>query len=461
MSRGRAGEAMKGCSVSLLLVSLLVPPEPAVAGNCRLLSKQCVDGPATRRIGNHAVTRDCWQWEKEYECESAALNNACADLRSRGCYEVASTCLPDDGNHCEAWEKRYRCEAGSGRGGSATACTVATFCTDGACFDTGYMPDGDLAPAIAGLEALRQAGRYYDRDSGRFFNGEGNACREGWGGLRGCCDGDTQASTGGGDTRNQVAFAAVMSAAEYGYDYAKFKATPYVHDILAKGKAMLDGAQAATAASGAASGTSTAASAATPAFNFSFMGFGWTSGAIAETSTLGVQSTPMGNGFYFNPMAFALAAAVMVVMELSSCEPEEQQLGLKRGRGLCREVGTYCGRDSLAGCLEHKTSFCCYNSKLARLVSVQGKAQLGRGWGTPESPDCAGFTLEEFQRLDLGQMDLSEFYADIRAGNTTREGVIEDAGFWRQRAEDRFEKSRDYQTPDVSSDPAAYGVAPP
>lgn len=447
---------------ALFLALLVLHPLMVQAGACKLLSKRCVDGPSTKQIGDYAVARDCWQWEKQYECASSAADNACAGLRAQGCYELASTCLLDADGQCQTVEKRYRCDSDGSTGAKSTACTVQSFCTDGACFDIDYTPDGDVASAIANLEALREAGRYYDPASGRFFNGTGNDCREGWGGLRGCCDVDTQASAGRGNTTNQVAFAAVMSAAEYGYDYAKFKATPYVHDILAQGKAMLSGAQAATAASTSASGTSAAASSATaPAFNFSFMGFGWTSGAVAETSTMGVQSTSLGNGFYFNPMAFALAAAIMVVMELSSCEPEEQQLGIKRGKGLCYQIGTYCSKDSVAGCLESKTAFCCYNSKLARLINYQGKEQLHQGLGTPEEPNCGGFSLEEFQQLDLSKMDLSEFYADIMPGNTTREGVVEDAGYWQQRAEDRFEKSREYQTPDVSTDPAAQGSPTP
>lgn len=436
----------------LFLVALVLHPLMAQAGACKLLSKRCVDGPSTKQIGDYAVARECWQWEKQYECESSASDNACAELRAQGCYEMASACVPDAAGQCRLIEKRYRCETGGAAVAKATACTVQSFCTDGACFDTGYTPDGDMASAIANLEALREAGRYYDPASGRFFNGEGNDCREGWGGLRGCCDVDTEASSGGGNTTNQVAFAAIMSAAEYGYDYAKFKATPYVHDILAQGKAMVSGAQAATAAS---------SSATAPAFNFSFMGFGWTSGVIAETSTLGVQSTSLGNGFYFNPMAFALAAAMMVIMELSSCEPEEQQLGIKRGKGLCYQIGTYCAKDSVTGCLESKTAFCCYNSKLARLINHQGKEQLRMGLGSPEAPSCGGFSLEEFQQLDLSKMDLSEFYADIMPGNTSREGVVEDAAYWQQRAEDRFEKARTYQTPDISIDPATQGAPPP
>jgi conjugal transfer mating pair stabilization protein TraN len=50
---------------------------------------------------------------------------------------------------------------------------------------------------------------------------------------------------------------------------------------------------------------------------------------------------------------------------------------------------------------------------LARLINAQGRAQLGRGWGTAEQPDCSGFSVAELQALDFARMDLSEFYAEI------------------------------------------------
>lgn len=38
---------------------------------------------------------------------------------------------------------------------------------------------------------------------------------------------------------------------------------------------------------------------------------------------------------------------------------------------------------------------------------------MGFGWGSAKHPECRGFTVEEFQRLDLGKMDFREVYADF------------------------------------------------
>jgi hypothetical protein len=86
-------------------------------------------------------------------------------------------------------------------------------------------------------------------------------------------------------------------------------------------------------------------------------------------------------------------------------------------------VGTYCS-DSwpLVGCVQTTETHCIFQSKLGRIIQEQGRMQLkalqdGFGnpyWGTPKSPQCRGFTVEEFQSLDFGKMDLSEYFTDIK-----------------------------------------------
>ena len=39
--------------------------------------------------------------------------------------------------------------------------------------------------------------------------------------------------------------------------------------------------------------------------------------------------------------------------------------------------------------------------------------QLPKPWGKPKTETCTGFTLDEFARLDLSQMDFSEVYAEF------------------------------------------------
>jgi conjugal transfer mating pair stabilization protein TraN len=62
-----------------------------------------------------------------------------------------------------------------------------------------------------------------------------------------------------------------------------------------------------------------------------------------------------------------------------------------------------------------KESYCCFNSRLARIINEAGRSQISKSWGGAKSPDCSGLTPEELQSLDFGQMDLTEFYAEIQA----------------------------------------------
>ena len=99
--------------------------------------------------------------------------------------------------------------------------------------------------------------------------------------------------------------------------------------------------------------------------------------------------------------------------KLTSCNEEEQLLAEKRYKNLCHEVGEYNTEKALLVIPKKKTSFCCFTSKLARILHEQGRGQLGIGWGSVESPDCRGLTVDELSRLNFEQMNFSELFADI------------------------------------------------
>ena len=102
---------------------------------------------------------------------------------------------------------------------------------------------------------------------------------------------------------------------------------------------------------------------------------------------------------------------------LNRCNAEEVRLASGQDRHECSYVGTYCSDRTFFGvCLKKQRSYCCYGSRLARIISEQGRAQLGLTYGRPQSPDCSGFTVNDFARLNIGAMDLSEFYGDLEAG---------------------------------------------
>ncbi|WP_179506813.1 MULTISPECIES: conjugal transfer protein TraN [unclassified Sphingomonas] len=95
------------------------------------------------------------------------------------------------------------------------------------------------------------------------------------------------------------------------------------------------------------------------------------------------------------------------------CGREDREVDKRDDAGLCHYVGTYCSARVLGVCVTRKQSYCCYGSKLVRILNEQGKAQLGMQWGTPKEPDCEGFLVAQFQQLDLSRMDFREVYAEF------------------------------------------------
>ncbi|WP_103727270.1 conjugal transfer protein TraN [Novosphingobium sp. HII-3] len=111
------------------------------------------------------------------------------------------------------------------------------------------------------------------------------------------------------------------------------------------------------------------------------------------------------------PAAIAALATPFLTMFL--CSSEEMMLDVKDRMGLCHYVGTYCSDKVLGVCTSKRKSYCCFESKLSRILQEQGRAQLGKTWGKPKEPDCKGFLIEEFQKLDLSQMDFTEVYSEF------------------------------------------------
>ena len=98
---------------------------------------------------------------------------------------------------------------------------------------------------------------------------------------------------------------------------------------------------------------------------------------------------------------------------LAQCNETEKQLAALRswGRldGNCHYVGSYCAEKWFGTCVQRKKTYCCFSSPLARIIHEQGRPQLGIGWGSAKSPNCRGFTIEEFQKIDFSKIDFSEW----------------------------------------------------
>ena len=440
-------------SLTLMLTSLSFAAAPS---NCVLQDRVCLDGPSTRVISGYSVTRDCWKYESKYSCEIGYKeSDRCQNLRDKGCYETKNDCIESDSTgRCIAYQKEMYCPDGE-TGEGITDCSAKSFCMDGACFDTKYQPNGDLAKVVTLMEVGRQIGAYMETG---IFKGVAEGCREGYGGVRDCCD--TKPAGEASSMTNQALMSLPLSVASsagaYAWSYTAIKATPYVYDVvtgtLGQGVANFTGltdAFASQVVNGPAAFT----------WNFSFAGFGYTTGSTAAAGTFGTSSIALGSGsgaatatagaagggaggaatggFYFSPVGFAIFAAVYLYGQLSSCEPEELTLAQHRAMNVCTRVpsASYCTKKILGSCVETKHMFCCYNSVLAKVISTEGKKQLGlpASFGKG-NPNCDAIPVEQIQLLDFNKMDMSEFYSSISPGGKS-------ADYWQTK----IDSVQDYQ----------------
>jgi len=104
---------------------------------------------------------------------------------------------------------------------------------------------------------------------------------------------------------------------------------------------------------------------------------------------------------------------------LASCNTDEKALGEAKNRKLTIYVGSYCAHKVLGVCLEKKEGYCQFDSKLAKIIQEQGRrGQLGIGFGSGESPDCRGLTVDELQHLNFAAINFADFYDDLENGTT-------------------------------------------
>ncbi len=120
----------------------------------------------------------------------------------------------------------------------------------------------------------------------------------------------------------------------------------------------------------------------------------------------------------FDPTSLVVAIIIYVIMSylMKACPADDMITAMKVDSDYCHYIGSHCVSELLGSCSQDERVYCCFNSKLARILHEQGRPQVPEmgGWGTWEEPNCRGFTPEEFQALDFSRIDFTEYYADLR-----------------------------------------------
>ena len=416
--------------------------------NCSISSSSCTSTtPATPLppgINSSAAAPDgCYQQTNTYACLDGTSTSDCGQYSSNpNCSAQTSTCentLPN--GTCAVNQQTYSCMTTPASTTTTNNCSGQTFCQGGNCFNTGHPNDTAFATATALTEAGREGGVY--NQNGVIFTGIPESCRIRLFGLANCC----KTNGGGSGYSNnavmgvamQVGGEAFSAGSKYVYDALYNDAPKFMQSgitaLTGSTGTALNGfspsvglyglsvsytgfAGAATTAASGAAGAAAAGAAAGGAADAAASSSLFSS--LAASYNAATVSTSVGDfAFAFNPYALAFTVAIMVVEDLTKCDTQEQMLGLKRGQNLCTYVGTYCSESInllvASICMENTQSYCCYNSLLAKLINEQGRAQIGKAYGSAQSPDCSGFTTAQFAQIDFSKIDLSQFTAQIMA----------------------------------------------
>ena len=401
----------------------------------------------------------CWsdpQGAIECPFNPGDVADSCAALeQDPNCGFLGTTCVEgarDANGFCYVAESRYDCgtsaEVPSLRRDNAIDCAGPVRCLGDDCLDLAFEQSDDFAEAAAALQAAQFAlmdGDCSDGGDCRVFAGEAAQCKQAVGGVVDCCE--TPSGVSLTDYIRLVFAIGKVDSAIMALDTGgpirggwELLRDPLVDSWDAVSEAFtsaannLTGSTSAAVSDGAAKLSLDAAKQALMRQTAQ-----WTAqvfGDAAANALFAVEgggpavvggSVQAGNlqlgGLIGTVLAWVMIAymiysIVMILIRIIwRCERDEFELGAKRALRSCHYVGSYCDSDVLGVCIEQQKAFCCFNAPLARIVNEQAYPQLGRSWGSPEYPDCAGLSLSELERLDWSRIDLSEWLA-----------ILDDAG---------------------------------
>lgn len=397
---------------------LAAMPALAIPGGydaCKYVGEVCVEGAGTRYFSGLPLYKDCWRWRKTYQCVQSTPFNHCVALQAAPeCIQVSSTCVvnhPDTGE-CIQWRQVFGCSGVQPTDSNVVdvgpTYTVVRDETVSQCGDNETNPnchviretcvEGPETRVINTVPVYKECWKW-EREYGCFTGAQQNTCGE----LAAncthafdtCLAHDTQgrcvslertyrcnqnpAPTPGGP--GPVECQEAVYCIEGDCETVQRTANGDFHRAitwLSALKGMADEFDEGTLS----------------VFKGEHMECGVT--------IVGFSNCCKDSGWGSD-------------IGLADCSEEELMLAEKMQARLGVYVGTYCDKKVLGVCVEKKRSYCVFSSRLGRIINEQGRPQLGRGWGAPKSPDCAGLTINDLQSIDFSQIDLTELYIDVQA----------------------------------------------
>jgi len=355
-----------------------------------------------------------WYLKVQYSCSD--ITDTCQPLRDQGCRLYSQTCADPNDLECPIVNYTYHCGGTGGILGydDAIVCDGNIRCMGSECKDTSYEGNKDfskMAQVAEIMNALRM-----DSTNAIIFPGKAQSCQVG---PIYCCN----ANTGGVSLFQYVL--AMRSAQE-------------LYSVMSTGWSASVQAVAETTATtfntlGANVGMATVSTETVGSSTITHIASSFGSTTVITTpveagagaaSTMSVSTSSLATPLMYELATMASVVGVIIaaytiattVYQLVfACKEEDMTTSISLGFNLCHFVGEHKEGDFLGMKLKTRNVYCCFNSILARLVHEQGRPQVHRGWGSPEQPDCGGFTIGEFASLDFSAMNLSEYMQYVQS----------------------------------------------
>ncbi len=380
--------------------------------NCQYLSKsECTMLPL--QIQTHEDGSTSWPTQAEFSCLGDTLNTCISKESNPNCTYVSQKVKATQfGVRSNATSSFASAEGYTIPGAKPTVIQKTFRCETKASLPPNSCTR-DFAMVAAGMETSRQAGTYLDPANIRVFSGEFHRCDYrtwgGWGG-KDCCDISAPDPHSNADViGNDISSALVGGLINAGVSAG----SNYVFDFMMQSETF---GQIAGDIAGSSLGSVSGLGQGGGTQLFSYAGVGMSWGAPATGySTLVAGGAGGSGGLYltFSPVGFAIFVAIQMFQMYQSalaCDQEDYKTATLNKGKLCYSYGTWCDAKGMLGCEKYRTGWCCFNSKLARIINEQGRKQLGMPMN-----QCDGFSIDQLGQLDWSKIDLSEFIADILA----------------------------------------------
>lgn len=404
--------------------------------------------------------------------------DGCTDLASNhACHFKKSDCDPSTLNPitgiCDTYIDTYDCGTDQDIVGTQTSdtfsCPGDLACMGTDCID-GYGTESNksFSKVATTAEIMKNVNEDADCASDpttcRIFTGKESTCVNILSGLQNCCNSKAPTPSLADYMKLTQTSYAMAKDTELGKDLmqqgaglwnsAKESATSMAQEISQPFVSAYDsfvsaysgaGSAAAGATASATEAATAVSSAATEAASWGVQqaiqgvtqsAVEWANQAIGGNLLLGADSSLFtiaqdGIGVALNTSGSMIASAISVigwiymayqitnilVQIIWPCTEDEFKLESNKQLKMCHFIGSK-SKKALGVTVSVTQKYCCFNSPLARIIHEQARMQssVNKPWGGYSDADCSGFTMDEFEQIDFGLVDLTEWIAMLQLG---------------------------------------------